>query len=675
MYLRVTGLRAVCVAAALLAVFFVAAQDSAVGAAPTPGTDRAVDDGDRLEREGLVVELAAKPLVPVGPGGGMRSTLIAGDQAEVAIRITDGATGEPVQGLYPGVWMDIAKPWGAAADVQPMDCKQRVGMYLQGLVGIRPLIDLNSYFVLVLNQDPSITVIDPLVGITGITKLYAQINLEQPGADWVRTEDNKRLFVTMPQAGKLAVVDTESFKVVENVQAGTRPLRVALQADEKYLWVGNDSQEVAASGVTVIDAATLRQRAFIATGAGHHEIVVAADNRYAYVSNRDAGTVSVIDVRRLEKLQDINTGPRPISLAFSSVGQALYVADGETGTITVVDGASHDTLATIRARPGLGPLRFTQDGRWGMVVNAREDLVYVIDPATNQLVHSIPVAGRPYQIAFSRSFAYVRALDSERASMINLSALGQGAMPPVVSFPVGATAPGGVGDLSIADGIIEAPGEAAVLVVSPADLTVYYYMEGMNAPMGNFRNYGHLPRAVTVADRAMRETAPGVYTGRMQLPEAGTYDVAFLLDTPRILHCFKVGVEPNPKLERVGPPLAIEYLTEERRVEVGDTVVRFRLTDAETREPRTALPDVRVRYYRAPGFGRSEAAAREVGDGIYEATVSLPQAGAYFFYVAAPSAQVGYSDLRYLTLRTAATRPAPGTAAPESGPRAELTSK
>ena len=58
-------------------------------------------------------------------------------------------------------------------------------------MGIRPQIDLNSYFVMVLNRDPSISVIDPVVGISGITSLYTTIQLKRPGADWTKDELEK----------------------------------------------------------------------------------------------------------------------------------------------------------------------------------------------------------------------------------------------------------------------------------------------------------------------------------------------------------------------------------------------------------------------------------------------------------------------------------------------------
>ena len=201
------------------------------------------------------------------------------------------------------------------------------------------------------------------------------------------------------------------------------------------------------------------------------------------------------------------------------------------------------------------------------------------------------------------------------------------------------------------DAIVEAPGEAAVFVVSPADTTVYYYMEGMNTPMGNFRNYGHRPRAPQVIDRSMKEYEPGVYGSTVRLPEEGTYDVIFLMDSPTLVHCFNLTAERNPTAEYTGPPLKIEYLIEQRRVTAGDTVnLRFKLTDPESGEPRIGLPDVQVLYYNVDGRHRRVLPARHTEDGIYEATLTLPAKGGYSVFVSCPSLKVSPNDLMYLTL-------------------------
>ena len=59
-----------------------------------------------------------------------------------------------------------------------------------------------------------------------------------------------RLFVSMPLAGKIALVDTETFEVVGGIEAGEQPMRAELQADERYLWVGNNATTAEQSGVT-----------------------------------------------------------------------------------------------------------------------------------------------------------------------------------------------------------------------------------------------------------------------------------------------------------------------------------------------------------------------------------------------------------------------------------------
>jgi YVTN family beta-propeller protein len=602
---------------------------------------------DEITRQGVAIAFSATPVT----GRSMSDKeIFAADYVDMSFRITDANTGRPLQGQFPGAWMDLTKSW-ERDHAQGRSCEERVGTYLQGALGIRPLIDLNSYFILVMNRDNTIAVIDPITGVKGITKLYAQIYLKHPGADWAKTGDDKRLFVTMPRGNEIAVVNTDTFKVIRNVDAGTTPMRIALQPDGRYLWVGNNAEKAPESGVTVIDVDTLSVVEFIPTGKGHHEVVFSDDSRYAFVSNRQEGSVTVIDTERLKKVKDLETGPLPISLAYSVLSKALYVADAGKGEITVVDGQTLEKIAHIEAMPGLGSLRFSQDGRWGVGVNSKEDVAYVIDPSTNTIAHTIAVGKQPYQVAFSRSFAYVRSLGTERVSMIDLTELGKPETVPVVTFGAGRRAPEKAKDISIADAIVEAPGEAAVMVVSPADATVYYYMEGMNAPMGNFRNYGHMPRAVQVVDRSMQEREPGVYASTVRLPESGTYEVAFLLDSPSVLHCFEVTARPNPMLEPKGPPLAVEYLNEKRRVKPGESVrLQFRLTDRKTDEPRTDLKDVRVSYFMAPGGRRTELFASHTGDGVYEATLPLAKAGAYYVYVAAPSEKIGYVDLPFTTL-------------------------
>jgi YVTN family beta-propeller protein len=621
-----------------------------IAAAHAEQSDPARADSERLVRHGIVVDFEALP--PAGENKG----LVEGQLAEIRFRLTEEATGAPVRGITPGAWMDMGEVIQGQPGAEQKTCKEKIALYLKGVIGIRPMIDLNSYYVLVLNKEPTISVVDPLVSMVGKTSTLASVRLQAAGADWARSPDEKRVFVTMPTAGKVALLDTTSFKVTDSIPAGTAPTRVVLQPDGRYLWVGNDAPTADASGVTVIDTETLEVLATIPTGAGHHEIAFSDDSRHAFVSNRDSGTVSVIDVESRSKLKDIATGPLPISLAYSSLAKALYVADGKDGSVSVVDVERFEVQKRIGASPGLGPLRFAPDGRFALVVNPSQNTVYVIDAAANEIVHSIAVTGQPYQVVFSRAFAYVRPLASQSIFMIDLASVGAGKEPIVKSFEAGNVAPKLAGDLSLADSLAATSSEAAMFIVNPGDNTTYVYMEGMNAPSSNYMVRGARARGVMVVDRSLHEIEPGLFSAKVKLPAAGRYDVAFVLDTPQILHCFSATAEPNPLLEHALAPLAIEYLLKDRRVSAGSPVpLRFRLVDPHTGEPRTGLKDVAVLYFRVPGADRKEVRAVEESDGVYRAELPLPNPGAYYVHVGVPSERIVYQDLPYFTLVAAQT--------------------
>jgi YVTN family beta-propeller protein len=602
-------------------------------------------DARRYVKEGVVVEFEARPAADA-------SALMEDELAELRFSIREASTGRPMRGLAPGAWLDVAENLRNKDGAEQKSCKDKIALYLKGIVGIRPMADLNSYYVVVLNRDASLSIVDPKVSMVGRTSTLARVPLAGAGADLARSGDDRRIFVSMPAAGRVAAIEADTFKVAANVRAGPGATRLALQPDGRYLWVGNNAPAGERGSVTVIDADALKPLATIPVGRGHHEIALSSDSRWAFVSNRNDGTVTVIDVRTLAAVREIAVGGQPIALAYSALSRLLYVAEAQSGVLYAIHPDDFSTQARIALAPGLGPARFTPDGRWLLVLNTADDKVYVIDPSSNRVVHDIAVPGQPYQLAFTRAFAYVRSLGSERVSMINLASLGSGKQPTVQSFAAGARPPKAAGELAIADSIAPAAGDAGVLVVNPADNTTYFYMEGMNAAASNYQTQGAAARAVIVVDRSLREVEPGVYAARVRMPAAGKFDVAFSLDSPRMLHCFATQAAVNPRRAAARDGAQLEYLVESRRVDAGaDVPIRFRIADATGREPRKGLADVRVMVVLAPGRRRGEVTASEVGDGVYEARAAFTEPGAYYVYVASATLRKGFGELPFLTLQ------------------------
>jgi YVTN family beta-propeller protein len=597
----------------------------------------------KIEREGVEIEFTIEPIEETGKTG----ELMEAKEAKVRFTIKDKATKTPLSGVKPSVWLTQR----SESETGEKLCREKVQSFLQGSLRSRPDVDLNAYYLLVLNQEANISVIDPLLGF-GSSKLLTLVMLKSPGADWAQKASEEKLFVSMPQVDQVAVVDTSTWKTIANIDTGATPKRVRLQPDERYLWVGTDAGEQ--SGVTVIDTTTLKVVAKIATGKGHHELDFSDDNRFAFITNQDDGTLSVVDIPKLTKIKDLKTGATATSVAFSALGNALYVVNAADGSITVVDKRSQEIATRIQTKPGITNLRFAPGGRWGFVPNPTGNVVYIFDASTNRLAHTINVEKGPDHIAFTGTFAYVRPNGSNEVTMIRLSTLA--GQPDIVKFPGGQDAPAAASvEPSLADVIVPAPEGEAALVANPADRIVYYYSEGMAAPMGSFQNYRRKPRALMVVDRSLREITSGVYSTTTKLPKSGIYDVAFLLDSPRITHCFQAEAKPNPdvgKEQQVG--LRVEYLNKDKQLRVGENYrLRFKLFDTATSKAKSDLKDVRVLTFLAPGTWQKREFARSVGDGVYELDIKVPQTGFYLVFVESRSQGVSFRQLPSLTLQTA----------------------
>jgi YVTN family beta-propeller protein len=614
------------------------APDKQIAAAEKTGATK-----QRIVREGVAVEfsIAATPSEQGKP-----AELMEDADASVRFKITDAATGAALTGLRPAAWMNIRT---SDQPAETKACRDLVQSFMQGSLRNRPDVDLNAYYILALNKEPNISVIDPLLGF-GSSKLITLVMLESPGADWVLLGDGKRLFVTMPLVNRVAVIDTTTWKVATDIDVEGGPSRLAVQPDGKYLWVASDTQ----GGVTVIDTASMRKVARIATGAGHHELAFTSDDHYAFVTNSQEGSLTVIDVRQLEKVNDIRTGRRPSAIAFSSLSKAFYVTDEVDGTITVISAEKREVMARLETRPGVKTVRFDPSGRYGFAANQKEDAVYIFDAATNRPLQTVAVEKGPDQISFTKTFAYIRSAGAEEVKMIRLSAVAKGEPADLSKFPGGQSPPGRSSDVTFADTIVPAPEENSVLVANPADQAIYYYTEGMAAPMGTFNNYRREPRAVLIVDRSLREKEPGEYSTLVRLPRSGKYDVAFLLDSPRVVHCFSAEAKINPALEKKRPraTVRVESLLANKQMKVGEKFrLRFKLTDPTTNEPKVGLRDVRVLTFLSPGTWQKRQWAESVGDGVYESEITAPQAGVYYVFFECPSLKTSYVQLPHLVLQ------------------------
>jgi DNA-binding beta-propeller fold protein YncE len=589
--------------------------------------------GEELERAPIVRRsvqegVAVKMTIDHATAAAERRPLRGGDDVLVRFELTDEATGSPLRGAKPAAWMD------GGTQQRPAACRDRINIYAGGGFLGRADVNLNAFHVLAMNDDATLTVVDPLFGFGG-TKLLALVELASSAQDWVLTDDSNKLFVSLPGAKQVALVDTAAWRVAKSVSFRSAPGRLVLQPDEGYLWVATED------ALAAIRTSDLGVAVSIPLPRGKHDLAVSHDNRYVFATSAEHDRVAVIDVAKLAVVHTAEVA-RPVSIAWSSLAGAAYVAS-EKGAIVAVGSGTRGVLSVIKTGAGTSMVRVTPDARLALAINPVEKSLDVIDVSSNQLIQSGELEGIPDQIAFSRTLAYILLRDSEQVQMIVLSELGRKGAGIAVADVGGGGQPFGM-DMSLAPSlapsVIQAVGGDAVLFANGPDKVIYYYREGMAAPMGNFNNYGRRPRAVTVVDRSLRERSPGVYETTARLSDGGKYDVAFLVDAPRAVDCFTVAVgsEARPGAPADAIRTALVDTAARKRGEAAS--LRFRVT-TQGGAPVENLDDSLVLIF-APGVWQGREQPKAAGEGTFTVDFTPPAAGTYSMYLSSAANGLNY---------------------------------
>lgn len=557
----------------------------------------------------IALPLAAETKVDRGIAVGLEVTpraLTEGDTMRVAFTLRD-ESGTPLENARPAAWL---APAGR-------DCTSEAARFLGGGITDRASVDFNNYYVLALNDDATISVVDPRFSFGG-SQLLALVPLAGRGEDWALTPDGDTLYVSMPAAGKIAVIDTRAWKVRRNVDVGGAPSQVVLR--DGRLWV------VTGQGIAVIENERVLER--------RSGDAIAFDDR---------GNALVLD---RGVIQTVSVAPRSF-IAWSKAAQMLYAADPESGRVVAIRGTK--VAASIDVEKGFSQLRFTPDGRYAFLPTPGANIVQVIDTASNRIVQIADIPDGPDQVTFTETLAYVRRRGSETVMMIPLQRIGAADSIGVADF-TGGQHPLGAGRFpSLADSIVEAPVGPAVLVANPKDRSIYYYKEGMAAPMGGFKNGSREPRAVLVVDRSLRERSKGLYATTAVVNDPGKYNVVFFLDAPRVVTCFPVEVtERAENAAKRANAAYVEPLVQVTSAQAGTPAqVSFRIADAATRRTREAGA-VEVVVMQAPGIWQRRMTAEPSSDGHYAIQITPPSAGTYFVYVASAAAGLPINNSHFM---------------------------
>lgn len=198
------------------------------------------------------------------------------------------------------------------------------------------------------------------------------------------------------------IFDIESASLVRRIDIAPEA------APHGIVWLRNGHLAIAAEKTRALVIADPRRgtsRAIKTDQAGSHMLAVSADQRTAYVSNVNAGTISIIDLRRGRKTGDIPVGGKPEGIAITRDGRELWVGDNSAPNLRVVDIASRRVVATLATDPVAIRVVISPDGATAVTSNIGAGTLSVFDVPARKSIGTIKVSGDLAAVQVTADFA------------------------------------------------------------------------------------------------------------------------------------------------------------------------------------------------------------------------------------------------------------------------------
>jgi DNA-binding beta-propeller fold protein YncE len=179
--------------------------------------------------------------------------------------------------------------------------------------------------------------------------------------------DGRFMIATCEFSNEIIKVDVAAQKVIGHLQLTPKgmPQDCRLIPNGKFFYIAN----MGSNGVHIIDGVAFKQVAFVPTGKGAHGVYFSRDAKYAYISNRDEGTVSLMDVNTntVAKKWVIPGGGSPDMGDVSVDGKSLWLSGRYNGEVYVFNTEDGSLRARIKVgKQPHGLCVYPQPGRYSL---------------------------------------------------------------------------------------------------------------------------------------------------------------------------------------------------------------------------------------------------------------------------------------------------------------------
>lgn len=564
--------------------------------------------------------------------------------------IEDAVTRKPMpyQTVQLAAWLQPNR--NALSDSEPA-CGDKLRMLVSQGIGQRAEIDLNSWRLLTVNTDRTLTFINPFVGINN-AKLESIISLPGDINSWLMQPKRLQLWIHVREGeqSRLISVDTQRRKIVRNIDSPMGAAKLALDADGQHVWLLSTQ----AGQLGVLDGGQEDSQLKTVSVKGIAGLLPAIDNG-VFVWNTDTPKLELWQATAELKSQSARSWslPAPVRAAGWSVQAERLLLALSDGTLAWIDPGkpNHTVERIVAAGPAgtrLSDFALFDDGRRLLWLDAQAARAGVVDVASGRELLRVNVVSGVDSIAFSEGFAYLHSSAQSRASLLALADLRAGRAQPVeitTGQPTDATSNG--------QRVVADPSGHGMLIANPRDGVIYQYAEGMMAPMGNYSNYRRSAVGIMVLDAGWTQIGPGHFRASVRNQHGGAHELIIGGAEPRFAACARLDL-PAPadtvpaSAEKSLPIKAtMAELRADDPAESFTRKVRVRLEKPDPSgqsQPLTGVQDLTLLVFDRRTAWQERFHMQEAEPGWYNGEVHLPRGGRYEWQVRSIERELSYQE-------------------------------
>jgi len=213
-------------------------------------------------------------------------------------------------------------------------------------------------------------------------------------------QDGSKAYVTSFGDGRFLEIDLRRKVVSKSIEIGGSPLGFTLADGGRIALIACRD----AGMTTIVDLDTFKIVADINTGSKPNSVAVDPRGYFAYVvdsGRTNTGILHILDIREQSVTGTVRLGSSPFGIAVSPVSERVFILMGGANEVWVVDSGEQSVVEKIPVGDGPDGIAVTPDGKLVFVANSRSGDLTVIDAETLRAQITIPVGKMPFGVAVS----------------------------------------------------------------------------------------------------------------------------------------------------------------------------------------------------------------------------------------------------------------------------------